>query len=77
MGSNAFSVAAVAAGRAVVTVIGRFNAGDCLAGALIAREAGARHVTPPVDGEPFVCAAPGVVEELLRVWPDPPAAAAA
>jgi myo-inositol-1(or 4)-monophosphatase len=69
MGSNAFSVASVAAARAVVTVIGAFGAGDCLAGALIAAEAGARHVTAPVEGRPFVCAAPGVVDELLRVWP--------
>jgi myo-inositol-1(or 4)-monophosphatase len=70
MGSNAFSIAAVAAGRAAATVIGRFGPGDCLAGALIASEAGA--VLPqgvPVEGAPFLCAAPGVVDELLRIWP--------
>lgn len=70
MGSNAFSISAVAAGRCVATAIGGFNPGDCLAGALIAAEAGA--VLPwgvPADGAPFLCAAPGVVDELLRIWP--------
>jgi myo-inositol-1(or 4)-monophosphatase len=70
MGSNAFSVSAIAAGRCVATAIGGFNPGDCLAGALIAAEAGA--VLPwgvPADGAPFLCVAPGVVEELLAIWP--------
>jgi myo-inositol-1(or 4)-monophosphatase len=70
MGSNAFSISAVAAGRCVATAIGGFNPGDCLAGALIAAEAGA--VLPwgvPEEGAPFLCAAPGVVEELLSIWP--------
>ena len=70
MGSNAFSVSAIAAGRCVATAIGGFNPGDCLAGALIAAEAGA--VLPwgvPVEGAPFLCAVPGVVDELLRLWP--------
>jgi fructose-1,6-bisphosphatase/inositol monophosphatase family enzyme len=70
MGSNAFSISAVAAGQCVATAIGGFNPGDCLAGALIAAEAGA--VLPwgvPGDGEPFLCAAPGVVDELLSIWP--------
>ncbi|HEU5362969.1 MAG TPA: inositol monophosphatase family protein [Gaiellaceae bacterium] len=68
MGSNAFSVASVAAGRCVATVIGRFNPGDCLAGALIAAEAGAvvgGPSGPPREGEPLVCSAPGVVDALL------------
>lgn len=66
MGSNAFSVAAVATGQALATVIGRFNPGDCLAGALIAAEAGAAvlGLWPPVEGEPLVCSAPGVADEL-------------
>jgi myo-inositol-1(or 4)-monophosphatase len=66
MGSNAFSVAAVAAGHAVATVIGRFNPGDCLGGALVAAEAGAvvAGPWPPVEGEPLVCSAPGVVAEI-------------
>ena len=70
MGSNAFSISAVAAGRCVATAIGGFNPEDCLGAALIASEAGA--VLPwgvPAKGEPFLCAAPGVVEELLSLWP--------
>lgn len=70
MGSNAFSISAVAAGRCIATAIGGFNPGDCLAGALIAAEAGA--VLPwgvPGEGEPFLCVAPGVVGELLAIWP--------
>jgi myo-inositol-1(or 4)-monophosphatase len=69
MGSNAFSISAVAAGRCVATAIGGFNPEDCLAAALIAAEAGA--ALPwgvPAEGAPFLCAAPGVVEELLRIW---------
>ena len=70
MGSNAFSIASVAVGRAAAAVIGRFGPGDCLAGALIASEAGARLPWGvPADGAPFLCAAPGVVDELLRLWP--------
>ena len=68
MGSNAFSVSSVATGRAVATVIGQFNRGDCLAGALIAEEAGAR-VLGTQQGELCVCSAPGVIDELLAVWP--------
>jgi fructose-1,6-bisphosphatase/inositol monophosphatase family enzyme len=70
MGSNAFSISAVAAGRCVATAIGGFNPGDCLAAALIAAEAGA--VLPwgvPEEGAPFLAAAPGVVDELLSIWP--------
>ena len=73
MGSNAFSVSAIAAGRCVATAIGGFNPGDCLAGALIASESGA--VLPfgvPAEGAPFLCAAPGVVDELLAIWPATP-----
>jgi myo-inositol-1(or 4)-monophosphatase len=75
MGSNAFSISAVAAGRCVATAIGGFNPGDCLAGALIAAEAGA--ALPwgvPEEGAPFLCAAPGVVDELLAIWPHEAAA---
>jgi myo-inositol-1(or 4)-monophosphatase len=70
LGSNALSISAVAAGRCVATAIGGFNPGDCLAGALIAAEAGA--ALPwgvPEEGAPFLCAAPGVVDELLSIWP--------
>ena len=70
MGSNAFSIASVGAGRCLATAIGGFNPEDCLGASLIATEAGA--VLPwgvPAKGEPFLCAAPGVVDELLRLWP--------
>ena len=80
MGSNAFSVSSVAAARSVATVIGSFNTGDCLGGALIAAESGARVLAasdPPADGELFVCAAPGVVDELLSRWPEGAEAVAA
>jgi fructose-1,6-bisphosphatase/inositol monophosphatase family enzyme len=79
LGSNALSVASVGSGRAAATVIGRFGAGDCLAGMLIAREAGATVLAasdPPADGETMICAAPGVVDELLEVWPRARAVAA-
>ena len=70
MGSNAFSIAAVAAGRCVGTAIGAFNPEDCLAAALIASESGAvQPLGVPAQGKPFLCAAPGVVDELLRLWP--------
>ena len=72
MGSNAFSVSAVAAGRALATVIGSFNPGDCLAGALIAAEAGAvvaGPAGPPREGEPLLCGAPGVVEAVRALLP--------
>jgi fructose-1,6-bisphosphatase/inositol monophosphatase family enzyme len=67
LGSNALSVSSVATGRTLATVIGHSGSGDCLAGALIAEEAGARIVSPPREGERLVCAAPGVVDELLGV----------
>jgi fructose-1,6-bisphosphatase/inositol monophosphatase family enzyme len=72
MGSNALSVASVAAGRCVATVIGSFNPGDCLSGALIAAEAGAVVLGPsgaPREGEPLLCSAPGVVDDLLPLLP--------
>lgn len=69
MGSNALSVASVGAGRVAATVIGGFNSGDCLGGALIARESGAVLLPdPPVEGETAIVAAPGVVDELTRLW---------
>jgi fructose-1,6-bisphosphatase/inositol monophosphatase family enzyme len=73
MGSNALSLASVGAGRALATVIGQFNQVDCLAGALIARESGARvrsrsGVDRPVLGEGVLCAAPGIADELVRLW---------
>ncbi|MGN6796848.1 MAG: inositol monophosphatase family protein [Gaiellaceae bacterium] len=72
MGSNAFSISSVAAGRCAASAIGGFNPEDCLGASLIAAEAGA--ILPwgvPAKGERFLCAAPGVVDELLRIWPTP------
>jgi fructose-1,6-bisphosphatase/inositol monophosphatase family enzyme len=69
MGSNALSVASVGTGRVVATVIGSFNLGDCLGGALIARESGAVLLPdPPVPGQTAILATPGVVDELNRIW---------
>jgi myo-inositol-1(or 4)-monophosphatase len=73
MGSNALSLASVGAGRTLATLIGQFGPIDCIAGSLIARESGAtvrslsgRDV--PVEGEGLLCAAPGVVDDLMRLW---------
>jgi myo-inositol-1(or 4)-monophosphatase len=65
MGSNALSLASVGAGRASATLIGRFGPIDCHAGTLIAREAGASVV---FAGGGVLCAAPGVVDEVVQLW---------
>jgi len=75
MGSNALSLASVGAGRALGAVIGSLNAVDCLAGALVAREGGARVLTGSnsealVEGDGLLCAAPGIAEELVQLWRD-------
>jgi len=62
MGSNALSLASVGAGRAVATLIGEFGPVDCHAGTLIAQESGA---AVRFEGPSVICAAPGVVDELL------------
>lgn len=75
MGSNALSLASVGAGRAVATVIGSWGPIDCLAGALIAREAGARVFSGgrlcdgvlEAPGETLVVAAPGIADELMSL----------
>jgi myo-inositol-1(or 4)-monophosphatase len=73
MGSNALTLANVGAGRAAAAVIGSFGPVDCVAGALIAREAGASVLASggaewPEPGEAFACAAPGIALELEAVW---------
>jgi myo-inositol-1(or 4)-monophosphatase len=73
MGSNALSLASVGAARASATLIGGFNLVDCQAGTLIAREAGAvvRSTSgshEPVLGEGILVAAPGVADEVARLW---------
>ena len=65
LGSNALSLASVGAGRAVATLIGRFSLVDCQAGSLIAREAGAE---VRFERGGVLCAAPGVVDEVLALW---------
>jgi len=64
LGSNALSLASVGAGRALATLIGEFGPVDCHAGTLIAREAGA---AVRFEGTSVLCAAPGVVEPLVRL----------
>jgi fructose-1,6-bisphosphatase/inositol monophosphatase family enzyme len=64
MGSNALSLASVGAGRAVATLISEFGPLDCHAGTLIAAEAGA---SVRFEGTSVLCAAPGVVDELLEL----------
>jgi myo-inositol-1(or 4)-monophosphatase len=76
MGSNALSLASVGAGRATATAIGSFGPIDCLAGTLIAVESGARafqragpcNGALPTPGEPLLVVAPGVADDLLRIW---------
>jgi fructose-1,6-bisphosphatase/inositol monophosphatase family enzyme len=65
LGSNALSLASVGAGRALATLIGRFNLVDCQAGALVAQEAGAE-VRYERGG--VLCAAPGIVDRFLELW---------
>jgi myo-inositol-1(or 4)-monophosphatase len=68
MGSNALSLASVGAGRVLATVLGSFGPVDCIAGMLIAKEAGARVVPDtalPAAGDRLVCVAPGVADALL------------
>jgi len=64
MGSNALSLASIGAGRALATMIGEFGPVDCHAGTLIASEAGA---AVRFEGESVLCAAPGIVDELLEL----------
>jgi len=70
MGSNALSLASVGAGRAAAAVLGRFSPIDCIAGLLVAREAGARVIARgdwPAPGERVLCAAPGVAGALAEL----------
>lgn len=77
LGSTALSVASVAAGDALAVVLDRYEHLDTAAGALAAREAGARLFGPvgetllPVEGcqglDGLVVAAPGVADEVLEL----------
>jgi fructose-1,6-bisphosphatase/inositol monophosphatase family enzyme len=64
MGSNALSLASVGAGRALATLVD-FNLVDGQAGTLVAQESGA---AVRFEGSGVLCAAPGVVDELLSLW---------
>lgn len=64
LGTNALSLASVGAGRALATIVG-YNLVDGQAGTLIAREAGAE---VRFEGAGVLCAAPGVVDEIVRLW---------
>jgi len=64
MGSNALSLAAVGAGRALAAIVD-FNLVDGQAGTLIARESGAQ---VRFEGKGVLCAAPGIADELARLW---------
>ena len=64
LGSNALSLASVGAGRALATIVD-FNLVDGQAGTLVAREAGA---DVHFEGTGVLCAAPGVADEVARLW---------
>ena len=64
MGSNALSLASVAVGRTLATIVD-FNLVDGQAGTLIAAESGARVC---FEGAGVLCAAPGIADELVRLW---------
>jgi myo-inositol-1(or 4)-monophosphatase len=74
MGSSALSLASVAAGRCVATVLDSYQPWDVLAGALIAAESGA--VLLARDGRPhsglypggLVAAVPGVADTVWKSW---------
>lgn len=74
MGSCALALTLVGAGRAAGAVLpGRYNSWDVMAGALIAREAGAviydrngPHAGVPLDG--ILAAPPGVASALWEAW---------
>jgi len=64
MGSNALSLASVGAGRALATIVD-FNLVDGQAGTLVAQESGAEI---RFEGNGVLCAAPGVVDDVARLW---------
>lgn len=73
MGSSALSLASVASGRGIATVLHAYSSWDALAGALIATESGAtildrhgRRAALPRDG--LVAGAPELVDDVWRAW---------
>ncbi|WIB00401.1 inositol monophosphatase family protein [Curtobacterium sp. MCBA15_012] len=75
-GSGTLTIAQVAAGRGVGGCVGAFSPVDHGAAVLLVHEAGGVVVTRsgtvadgfPPDGEPFLVAHPGVVDELGDLW---------
>jgi len=65
MGSSALSLANLAAGRAVAVVLGSYHPVDCMAGALIAAEAGALLDTSRPATGGVLAAAPGAAADQL------------
>ena len=79
LGSSAYTLACVGAGRAAGAYFGGCHPIDCAAGVLVAKEAGGRVITGPGAHRVFqadmsasraglAVAAPGVAEEILEVW---------
>ena len=79
LGSSAYTLASVGAGRAAAAYFGGCQPIDCAAGVLVAKEAGGRVITGPGAHLAFpadmsasraglAVAAPGVAEEILRIW---------
>lgn len=79
LGSTALTLAHTATGRAAATLLGEYNPWDVLAGVLIAREAGMSVLAvaeggrpvpedEPLPDEGLLVAAPGVAEEIYRLW---------
>jgi fructose-1,6-bisphosphatase/inositol monophosphatase family enzyme len=64
LGSNALSLSTVATGRALATIV-EFNLVDGQAGTFISSEAGA---DVRFDGTGVLCAAPGIADEVERLW---------
>lgn len=79
LGSSAYTLASVGAGRAAAACLGGCHPIDCAAGVLVAKEAGARVITGRGVDRVFprdrtarqpglAVAAPGVAEEILEIW---------
>ena len=79
MGSSALSLASIAAGRCVATVLEGYNAWDAIAGALIARESGAVVLSRAGERVDFpagalLAACPGVADAAWAAWTGSPQA---
>jgi len=79
LGSSAYTLASVGAGRAAAAYLGACHPIDCAAGVLVVKEAGGRVITGSGSHRAFpadmsarrtglAVAAPGVAEEILEIW---------